>query len=135
MTPQSIVQHRRSTRVPLEVSIEVDGQTGSLPFKGVTIVVNLHGALIRTLRPLEVGSTVYLRLISGEEGTARVIHSIPSNGLTYGIELIEPRNIWGVALPPSDWKDARQAVPPVSKIRNSGEQEWCVPERSGSPLS
>jgi hypothetical protein len=98
-----INEHRRSTRIPRELSIEVDGRSGTLPFKGVTVVVNLHGALIRTVRPLEVGSTIYIRVLSGEESTARVIRQIPVNGLTYGVELTEPKNIWGVELPPSDW--------------------------------
>jgi hypothetical protein len=29
--------------------------------QGATVVVNVHGALIRTVKPLEVGSTVYLK--------------------------------------------------------------------------
>ena len=97
-------EHRRSTRVPLEISIEVDGNPGTLPFRGVTVIVNLHGALIRTVRPLEVGSTIYLRLLNGEEASAKVVHRIPSNALTYGIELTQPRNIWGIS-PPADWQE------------------------------
>jgi PilZ domain len=103
MAVSTLKDTRRSTRVPLEVSIEVDGQAGTLPFKGVTLIVNLHGALIRTVRPLEIGSTIYLRLLNGEEAAAKVVHHVPSNALTYGIELRDPKNIWGVALPPSDW--------------------------------
>src|SRR4051812_16830629 len=109
------VESRRSTRVPLdtsiEVSIEVDGKPGSLPFNGVTVVVNLHGALIRTLKPLELGSTIYLRLLNGEECSAKVVHKFPTIALTYGIELLEPRNIWGVASPPEDWEQAER--PPL----------------------
>lgn len=99
-----MIEHRRSTRVPLEVLIEVDGKTGSLPFTGVTVIVNLHGALIRTVRPLQVGATIYLRLLNGQEASAKVVHRIPSNAHTYGIELTEPRNIWGISLPPEDWQ-------------------------------
>jgi hypothetical protein len=95
---------RRSTRVPLEVSIEVDGKVGKLPFKGVTVMVNLHGALIRTVRPLEIGETIYLRTLAGEESCAKVVHVLPSNALTYGIELDAPRNIWGLHSMPADWQ-------------------------------
>lgn len=106
------IENRRSTRVPLEtsieVSIEVEGRPGSLPFKGVTVTVNLHGALIRTVKPLEVGSCIYIRLLNGEECAAKVVHRLPTNALTYGIELMEARNIWGVALPPEDWEGAQQ---------------------------
>jgi hypothetical protein len=102
------IDNRRSTRVPLEtsieVSIEIDGKSGNLPFKGVTVVVNMHGALIRTVKPLEVGSTIYLRLLNGEECSAKVVHQLPTNALTYGVELTEPRNVWGVVLAPEDWE-------------------------------
>ncbi len=39
MATSSNVESRRSTRVPLDVSIEVEGKSGTLPFKGV----NGHG--------------------------------------------------------------------------------------------
>ncbi len=109
-------EHRRSTRVPLETSIqvliEVDGKPGTLPFKGETVTVNLHGALIRTLKPLEVGSTIYLRTSDGNECAAKVVHRLPENALTYGIELLEPNNVWGVSLPPGDWAQAVGAATP-----------------------
>jgi hypothetical protein len=101
-------EHRRSTRVPLELSIEVDGQPGALPFRGITLIVSLHGALIRTLRPLEEGATIYIRLANGNESAARVVRSVPSSPLTYGIELAEPTNIWGVTVPPCDWTVKRE---------------------------
>jgi PilZ domain len=105
MTTRNIANDvRRSTRVPLELSIEVDGKSGALPFKGVTVVVNKHGALIRTVRPLEEGSSIYLRLMNGEEAEAKVVRQIPTNALTYGIELTQPRNIWGIEMPPQDWQ-------------------------------
>ena len=103
-------EHRRSTRIPLELSIEVDGQPGSLPFKGITLIVNLHGALIRTLRPLDEGSNIYIRLVNGNEAQARVVRAVPDSPLTYGIELAEPRNIWNVAIPPCDWFDEKETL-------------------------
>jgi hypothetical protein len=95
---------RRSARVPLEVSIEVDGNSGNLPFKAATVIVNLHGALIRTVRPLDVGSLIYVRVLGGDECSAKVVHSVSSSLLTYGIELVEAKNIWGIELPPLDWE-------------------------------
>lgn len=41
---------RRSTRVPLKIKIETLAATERLTFEGETIVVNLHGALISTIR-------------------------------------------------------------------------------------
>jgi PilZ domain len=94
---------RRSTRVPLDVSIEIEGEAGAL--KGVTVVVNLHGALIRTVKPIPLGArirvTVYL---TGKSASARVVYIAEDSTLTSGIELDKPLNIWGVSLTPDDWE-------------------------------
>jgi hypothetical protein len=95
---------RRSTRVPLEVSIEVEGSPELPPVKGVTAVVNLHGALIRTLQPLSVDSPIRITVyLTGKSASARVVYIAPDNPLKCGIELAGPQNIWGVSLPPDDW--------------------------------
>lgn len=102
---QGIQEHRRSTRVPLEVSIEVEGEPDTPPLKGITAVVNLHGALIRTREPLTAGArirvTVYL---TGKSAPARVVWVAQDDSFKCGIELLEPQNIWGMSLPPSDWE-------------------------------
>jgi hypothetical protein len=93
--------------VPLEVTLDVVDAAGSgSVYLGVTIVVNLHGALIRLPRPLKAGTSVILKVyITGKECPARVVHIDPDNSMTCGIELDKPRNIWGVSLPPSDWEE------------------------------
>jgi hypothetical protein len=48
----SFSELRRSTRVPLEVSITIEDE--NVTANGVTIVVNLHGALIRSSRQFEI---------------------------------------------------------------------------------
>ena len=104
--PQEFTELRRSTRVALEVSIQVEGELGVL--KGETVVVNLHGALISTVNPISLGSqievTVYL---TGKAGSARVVYVVPDNPLTCGIELERPQNIWGVSLLPDDWEEGK----------------------------
>jgi hypothetical protein len=40
---------------------------------------------------------------------ARVVYIDPSNLRLCGIELNEPRNIWGVPLPPDDWTAESEA--------------------------
>lgn len=93
---------RRSTRVPLKVLIEVQDCAESLP--GETIMVNLHGALISTAIGLAVGMRISIRVyLTDKRATARVVYVDPRNPLRCGIELDEPRNIWGVPLPPDDW--------------------------------
>lgn len=103
-SPPTFHEHRRSTRVPLEISIEVEGEIGVV--KGVTVVVNLHGALIRTAKPLRqdlrIRITAYL---TGKTADARVVYVSLQNPLSCGIELETPQNIWGVSLPPDDWEE------------------------------
>ena len=95
---------RRSTRVPLDVSLEVQGETGT--HKGVTVVVNLHGALIRIVKPIALGAHIRVTVyITSKSAKARVVYISNENPLTCGIELDEPQNIWGVSLAPDDWED------------------------------
>ena len=90
--------------MPLEVSIEVEGEIGVL--KGVTAVVNLHGALIRIVKPLELGARIRLTVyLTSKVATARVVYVSLENPLTCGIELDKPHNIWGVSLAPDDWDE------------------------------
>jgi hypothetical protein len=97
----SFSELRRSTRVLLEVSILIEDE---ITVNGTTVVVNLHGALIRSSREFEIGRelqvTVYL---TGKIARARVVYLMPEDSLVCGIELDAPQNIWGVSLVPDDW--------------------------------
>ena len=95
---------RRSTRVPIRVRIDV--QATGLSCEGETIVVNLHGALVRTTGPLELGAriTVHVQL-TGKSAGARVVFASRERPLEYGIGLDRPQNIWGISLPPADWRE------------------------------
>jgi hypothetical protein len=106
MAQQEFVrENRRSTRVALEVSVEVEGEKG-VAVKGVTSVVNLHGALIRTRTPLQALSNISITVyITGKSSRARVVYVAVDNPLKCGIELEKPENIWGVSLAPDDWDD------------------------------
>jgi hypothetical protein len=98
-------ESRRSTRVPLKVVITIEGGAQSLRCEGETIVVNLHGALISTAIALAVGMRISIRVyLTDKRAAARVVCIDPKNPLQCGIELDEPRNIWGVPLPPDDWE-------------------------------
>ena len=97
---------RRSTRVSLEVSIDVEDETSRQTITGVTQVVNLHGALIRTMQPLRRQSNVTIAVyLTGKKSRARVVHVTSDNPLKAGIELESPQNIWGVSLAPEDWEE------------------------------
>ena len=94
---------RRSTRIETDVLIEVQGD--GFAYAGETLRVSLHGALIRTSAPLELGTpvTVYVHR-TGKFASAHIVSVIHDASSRYGIELDQPGNIWGVAATPSDWK-------------------------------
>ena len=99
-------ESRRSTRVPLKVVVTVEGGPESRTCDGETIVVNLHGALIATAIGLGTGRRISIHVyLTDKRATARVVYLDPRNPLRCGIELDEPRNIWGVSLPPDDWDE------------------------------
>jgi hypothetical protein len=99
-------ESRRSTRVPLKVVITVEGGAGSRTCDGETIVVNLHGALIATAIGLSSGMRISIHVyLTDKRAAARVVYIDPKNPLHCGIELDEPRNIWGVSLLPDDWAE------------------------------
>ena len=99
-------ENRRSTRVPLKLVIAIEGAAENRTFDGETIVVNVHGALIATAIGLSTGTRVSIHVyVTDKRAAARVVYIDPKNPLHCGIELDEPRNIWGVPLPPDDWDE------------------------------
>jgi hypothetical protein len=99
-------ESRRSTRVPLKVLIAIEDGAESRTCEGETIVVNLHGALITTAIGLSRGMRISIRVyLTDKRAAALVVYIDPENPLRCGVELGEPRNIWGVPLPPDDWEE------------------------------
>ena len=91
-------ESRRSTRVPLKVVITVEGSAESKTCDGETIVVSLHRALIATGIELSRGMKISIHVyVTDKRAAARVVFVDPKNPLHCGIELDEPRNIWGAA--------------------------------------
>ena len=95
---------RRSTRVPIRVRVEVHG-TG-LSCDGETIVVNMHGALVKTSSPLDLGTQITIHVqLTGKSAAGRVVLVSREQPLEFGIGLDHPQNIWGISLPPADWQE------------------------------
>ena len=100
-------QSRRSCRVALSVPITVvgiDDRGVDFTEEALTVIVNLHGAMIRMNHQLMPDSDI--RLVShptGQDSHFRVVSKlqIPDLKFTYwGVESMDPgRNIWGVDLP------------------------------------
>ena|SRR5436190_12145196 len=102
----TIRECRRSTRVRLKVAIEAKSLTEPLVCDGETHVVNLHGALISTAVTLPVGVEIEVYVIlTDKRASAKVVYVDPDQPRQCGIALKEPKNIWGVSLPPSDWRE------------------------------
>ena len=100
-------ESRRSTRVPLKITITVKGEAEAFTCEGETVVVNLHGALIKTQQELLDGQRIELHVyLTGKSAGARVVHCGKDDRLQCGIELDHPMNIWGVSLPPEDWDES-----------------------------
>src|SRR5438874_10770484 len=96
---------RRSTRVSLKVVIAIESGTETQTCEGETIVVNVQGALIATAIGLSTGMSISIHVdVTDKRAAARVVYVDPENPLHCGVELNEPRNIWGVPLPPNDWR-------------------------------
>jgi hypothetical protein len=86
--------------------IETRGVSEPLACKGETQVINLHGALISTAVALRVGMEIEIRVIlTDKRACAKVIYVDPDQPRYSGIELEQPKNIWGVPLPPDDWRE------------------------------
>ena len=97
---------RRSTRVSLKLQIVVEGGAESLTCEGETAVVNLHGALISTATRLRVGMRISVHVVlTDKRARAHVVYVDPDSPKHCGVALDEPRNIWGVPLPPDDWDE------------------------------
>jgi hypothetical protein len=93
---------RRSTRVPIQVRIEL--QATGVSCEGETVTVNLHGALLKASVPLALGTRIKVHVhLTGKSGDARVVFASSEEALHFGIALDHPENIWGISLPPTDW--------------------------------
>jgi hypothetical protein len=100
-------QSRRSCRVALSVPIRVmgvDDRGNDFTEEAQTIIVNLHGAMIRMSH--EVLPDSEIRLLShptGQDSHFRVVSKMQNGDLKFtywGVENKDPgRNIWGVELP------------------------------------
>lgn len=103
-------ESRRSTRVRLKIVIEVQGVTEPVICEGETIVVNLHGALIMSAVSLRVGMKVSVHVyVTDRDASAEVVYVDPDQPRHCGITLAKPESIWGVFLPPDDWRTSEVA--------------------------
>ncbi|HLY60471.1 MAG TPA: hypothetical protein VKV95_06860 [Terriglobia bacterium] len=116
----SPINRRRSTRIEYVAPIAISGRdaTGQ-PFREETetIMVSAHGANFKTRARLLIG--MQLTVVNLLEGIAERAICIrvappehPEDPQIVAIQLVIPRNVWGMKDPPADWQHAMVAESP-----------------------
>jgi hypothetical protein len=105
---------RRSSRVLVSLALAVSGQKSDgshVSGSAETILVNRHGAKIRSAVPLEPKMEVRVAMLAPYKWRVGQVVWADSGEREYGIELYRPENFWGIYFPPQDWE---LGVPPVT---------------------
>jgi hypothetical protein len=98
---------RRSSRVLVSLPLAVSGEKsyGShVSGSAETILVNRHGARIRSTVPLETSMEVRVAMLAPYKWRVGQVVWADSREKEYGIELHRPENFWGIYFPPEDWE-------------------------------
>jgi hypothetical protein len=98
---------RRSSRVLVSLALAVSGQKSDgshVSGAAETILVNRHGARIRSTVPLEPKMEVRVAMLAPYKWRVGQVVWADSHESEYGIELHRPENFWGIYFPPEDWE-------------------------------
>src|SRR6201994_3516200 len=121
---------RRSSRVLVSLALAVSGQKSDgshVSGAAETILVNRHGAKIRSTVPLEHKMEVRVAMLAPYKWRVGQVVWADSGESEYGIELYRPENFWGIYFPPEDWE---LGVPPVTVV-NSLPGSAATEQRAG----
>ena len=114
---------RRSSRVLVSLALAVSGQKSDgshVSGAAETILVNRHGAKIRSTVPLEPKMEVRVAMLAPYKWRVGQVVWADSGESEYGIELFRPENFWGIYFPPEDWELGVPAVTVLSSESGSG---------------
>jgi len=98
---------RRSSRVLVNLPLAVSGQKSDgshISGSAETILVNRHGARIRSAVQLETRMEVRVAMLAPYKWRVGQVVWADSRENEYGIELHRPENFWGIYFPPEDWE-------------------------------
>src|SRR5215469_1349150 len=121
MTQLTVGRARRSSRVLVSLPLAVSGQKSDgshISGAAETILVNRHGARIRSAVPLETQMEVRIAMLAPYKWRVGQVVWADNGEKEYGIELSRPENFWGIYFPPEDWE---LSVPQVN-VNIPGEQ-------------
>jgi hypothetical protein len=113
---------RRSSRVLVSLALAVSGQKSDgshVSGAAETILVNRHGAKIRSAVPLEPKMEVRVAMLAPYKWRVGQVVWADSGEREYGIELYRPENFWGIYFPPEDWELGVPAVTVASAVTAS----------------
>jgi hypothetical protein len=116
---------RRSSRVLVTLPLAVSGQKSDgshVSGAAETILVNRHGAKIRSSVPLETKMEVRVAMLAPYKWRVGQVVWADSRESEYGIELYRPENFWGIYFPPEDWELGVPAVTVVSTTAHGATQ-------------
>src|SRR6516225_7967398 len=123
MTQLIVGRARRSSRVLVSLPLAVSGQKSDgshISGAAETILVNRHGARIRSAVPLETQMEVRVAMLAPYKWRVGQVVWADSGEKEYGIELSRPENFWGIYFPPEDWELAVPAVTVLTANESSG---------------
>jgi len=131
---------RRSSRVLVSLALAVSGQKSDgshVSGAAETILVNRHGAKIRSAVPLEPKMEVRVAMLAPYKWRVGQVVWADSGEREYGIELYRPENFWGIYFPPEDWELGVPAVTVANPATVSGANHALArqPEASESSES
>lgn len=124
---------RRSTRIEQSVPITISGldaSRGAYCEKVSTVSINCHGCRYLSQNRVAVGDMTILEVAGQDARLAksstlarvRSVKQLSENPTSFdvAVELDLPRNVWGLASPPSDWAEFEQVSAPgdgMTKLR------------------
>jgi hypothetical protein len=129
MTQLTAEKARRSSRVLVSLPLAVSGQKSDgshISGAAETILVNRHGARIRSAVPLETQMEVRVAMLAPYKWRVGQVVWADAGEKEYGIELSRPENFWGIYFPPEDWE---LAVPAVT-VLNANSSTGAIQTRS-----
>jgi hypothetical protein len=113
MPQVNVERGRRSSRVLVSLPLAVSGQKSDgshVSGAAETILVNRHGARIRSNVPLEPRMEVRVAMLAPYKWRVGQVVWADFLEKEYGIELSRPENFWGIYFPPEDWELGVPAV-------------------------
>lgn len=96
--PKSLLVHRRETRVPMEVGVQISGH-GALPGAETTFTENVsaRGARVFSSRRWKINERLIIATLTGSfRSVARVAYcqNIAENGFAVGLEFLDSTGNW-----------------------------------------